>query len=75
MVQAINRLKVVSVEKKCVSKWLTEQLGVNTTTISKCCTNSSLLEICNLFRITGLLEVDIKDLLIRGLNNICCLKK
>ncbi|MCM1785438.1 transcriptional regulator, partial [Phocaeicola vulgatus] len=34
----LNRLKLVLVEKKKTNKWLSEELGVNTTTVSKWCT-------------------------------------
>ncbi len=61
----INRLKVVLIEKKRTSKWLAEQLGVNPTTISKWCTNSSQPDLGNLLRIADLLEVDIKELFVR----------
>jgi Helix-turn-helix. len=61
----INRLKVVLVEKKRTSKWLAEQLGVNPTTVSKWCTNSSQPDLGNLLRIADLLEVDIKELFVR----------
>ena len=37
----INRIKVVLVEKKRTSKWLSEQLGKDPATISKWCTNTS----------------------------------
>lgn len=36
----INRIKVVLVEKKKTNKWLSEQLGCATTTVSKWCTNA-----------------------------------
>lgn len=61
----INRIKVVLVEKKRTNKWLAEQLGVNPSTISKWCTNSSQLDLNSLLKIAGLLEVDIKELIIR----------
>lgn len=35
----INRIKLVLVEKKRTNKWLSEQLGVTTSTVSKGCTN------------------------------------
>ena len=35
----LNRLKVVLVEKQKTSKWLSEQLGVSTVTVSKWYTN------------------------------------
>lgn len=61
----INLIKVVLVEKKRTNKWLAEQLGVNPSTISKWCTNSSQLDLNSLLKIAGLLEVDIKELIIR----------
>ena len=65
IMEDINRLKVVLVEKKRTSKWLAEQLGVNPTTVSKWCTNSSQPDLGNLLRIADLLEVDIKELFVR----------
>ena len=61
----INRIKVVLVEKKRTNKWLAEQLGVNPTTDSKWCTNSSQPDLGNLLKIADLLGVDIKELLVR----------
>ena len=61
----INRIKVVLVEKKRTSKWLAEQMGVNPTTVSKWCTNSSQPDLASLLKIADLLEVDIKELFIR----------
>ena len=60
----INRIKLVLVEKKRTSKWLSEQLGVTPSTVSKWCTNSSQPDIGNLLKIAGLLEVDLKELLV-----------
>ena len=37
----VNRIKIVLVEKKRTNKWLSEQLGMNPSTISKWCTNTS----------------------------------
>lgn len=61
----INRIKVVLVEKKRTNKWLAEQLGVNPTTVSKWCTNSSQPDLGNILKIADLLGVDIKELLVR----------
>lgn len=61
----INRIKVVLVEQKRTSKWLSEQLGVAPSTVSKWCTNSSQPDISNLLKIADLLKVDIKELLVR----------
>lgn len=61
----INRLKVVLVEKKRTNKWLAEQLGVNPSTVSKWCTNSSQPDLSSLLKISDLLEVDLKELIVR----------
>lgn len=61
----INRIKVVLVEKKRTNKWLAEQLGVNPSTVSKWCTNSSRPDLNCLLKISDLLEVDIKELIVR----------
>ena len=65
IMEDINRIKVVLVEKKRTSKWLAEQLGVNPSTVSKWCTNSSQPDLSSLLKIADLLEVDIKELIIR----------
>ena len=54
----LNRLKVVLAEKKKTNKWLCEQLGVNPTTVSKWCTNSSQPSVSMVFRLMEVLEVD-----------------
>jgi transcriptional regulator with XRE-family HTH domain len=61
----VNRIKVVLVEKKRTSKWLAEQLSVNPSTVSKWCTNTSQPDVACLIKIAELLEVDIKELLIK----------
>ena len=61
----INRIKVALVEKKRTNKWLAEQLGVNPSTVSKWCTNSSQPDLNNLLRISDLLGVVIKELIVR----------
>ena len=61
----INRIKVVLVEKKRTNKWLAEQLGVNPSTVSKWCTNSSQPDLNSLLIISDLLGVDIKELIVR----------
>ena len=61
----INRIKVVLVEKKRTNKWLAEQLGVNPSTVSKWCTNSSQPDLSSLLKIADLLGVDIKELIVR----------
>ena len=61
----VNRIKLVLVEKKRTSKWLSEQMGVNPSTVSIWCTNTSQPDIASLLRIADLLEVDIKELIVR----------
>ena len=61
----INRIKLVLIEKKRTSKWLSEQMGVNPSTVSKWCTNISQPDIARLLKIADLLEVDIKELIVR----------
>ena len=59
----LNQLKIVLVKKMRTSKWLAEQLGVNQTTVSKWCTNTTQPDLQTLKRITELLEVNIQDLI------------
>jgi len=54
----LNLLKVVQVKKKNTNKWLCEQFGVYSTTISKWCTNSSWPSVSMVFRLMEVLEVD-----------------
>ena len=61
----INRIKLVLVEKKRTARWLSQQMGVNPSTVSKWCTNSSQPDVASLLKIADLLEVDIKELLVR----------
>ena len=59
----MNRLKVVLVEEEKSGKWLADQLGKSTCTISKWCSNTTLPDLQTLTRIAQLLKVDIRDLL------------
>ena len=61
----INRIKLVLFEKKRTNKWLAEEMGVNPTTVSKCCTNSSQPDLATILKIADLLEVDIRELFVR----------
>ena len=60
----INRIKVVLVEKKRTNKWLTKQLEKDPATVSKWCTNTSQPSLDTLLKISQILEVDIRELLI-----------
>ena len=59
----INRLKIVLVEKKKTSKWLSEQLKITPSTVSKWCTNTSQPDIGTLIKISKLLNISIEDLI------------
>ena len=61
----INRIKLVLVEKKRTARWLSQQMGVNPSTVSKWCTNASQPDVASLLKIADLLNVDIKELLVR----------
>jgi transcriptional regulator with XRE-family HTH domain len=58
----INRLKLLLVEKKKTSKWLSEQLEITPSTVSKWCTNTSQPDMETLARISKLLNVGVEDL-------------
>lgn len=61
---AINRIKVVLVEKQRTSKWLAEQLGKSENTISKWCSNKVQPSLENLIEIAKILDIDVRDLLV-----------
>lgn len=63
MADKINRLKVVLVEQEKSGKWLADQLGKSTCTVSKWCSNTTQPDLQTLNKIAQLLQVDIKDLL------------
>ena len=60
----INLLKLVLVEKRKTGKWLADQLGKSTCTVSKWCQNTTQPDLLTLEQIAQLLEVDIRDLLV-----------
>ena len=57
----LNRLKVVLVEKKKSSLWLSRQLGCAPTTVSKWCTNACQPPMETYLRIAKLLEVELAN--------------
>ena len=63
-----NRLKVVLVEQHKTGKWLAEELGKSTCTVSKWCNNVSQPDLKTLNDIAHALQVDVKDLIVS--NNI-----
>ena len=60
----LNRLKVVLVEQNKTGKWLAEQLGKSTATVSKWCQNAIQPDLQTLQNISKLLDVDIRDLIV-----------
>ena len=60
----INALKVVYVEKEKSGKWLVDQLGKSTCTVSKWCSNTTQPDLQTLDNISKLLNVSIRDLLL-----------
>ena len=61
----INRLKVVLVEQEKTGKWLADQLGKSTCTVSKWCSNTTQPDLKTLDKIAKLLDVNVKELLNR----------
>jgi transcriptional regulator with XRE-family HTH domain len=59
----LNRIKVVLVEQQKTGKWLAEQLGKSTCTVSKWCSNTIQPDLATLDKIATLLNVDIRELL------------
>ena len=62
--EIFNRIKIALVEKDKTGKWLAEQLGKSTCTVSKWCKNSIQPDIKTLNEIANLMDVDVKDLLV-----------
>jgi len=59
----LNRIKVVLAEKKRTNKWLAEQLGKNTATVSKWCTNTSQPDLYTLERVAEILDCAKRELI------------
>lgn len=60
----LNRIKAVLAEQEKTSKWLAEQVGKSACTVSKWCSNTVQPDLQTLSRISNLLEVNIKELLV-----------
>jgi transcriptional regulator with XRE-family HTH domain len=59
----LNRIKVVLVEQQKTGKWLAEQLGKSTCTVSKWCSNTIQPDLATLDKIATLLNVDRRELI------------
>ena len=64
----LNRIKVILVEQQKTGKWLAEQLGKSTCTVSKWCSNTNQPDLKTLNAIAEKLQVDVKDLIISNLS-------
>ena len=60
---SLNRIKLVLVEQEKTGKWLAEELGKSTCTVSKWCSNSAQPDLKTLDQIARVLNVTVKDLL------------
>lgn len=63
-IEALNRLKVVLVEKGKTSRWLSEQMGRNLGTVSRWMTNKVQPSVEQLYVIAKHLDVEVKELLV-----------
>ncbi len=59
-----NRLKAVFDDSGKTNKWLAEQLGKDPVTISKWCTNTTQPDLLTLTKISELLKINIRELLV-----------
>ena len=59
----MNRIKVTLVEKQKTNRWLAEQLGKSTCTVSKWCSNTIQPDLVTLDKIATLLNVDRRELI------------
>ena len=60
----LNRLIVVLVENQKTGKWLAEQLGKSSCTVSKWCSNTVQPDLKTLNDIADLLKLDVKELIV-----------
>lgn len=61
----INRIKAVLAEQNRTSKWLAGELDKDQATISKWCTNAYQPSLETLVKIAELLNVDVRDLIVK----------
>lgn len=60
----LNRIKGALADAGRTNKWLAEQLGKDPVTVSKWCTNTSQPDLQTLYKISKLLQIDIRELLV-----------
>ncbi len=59
----INRLKAVLIEQKKTGKWLAENLGKDTATVSRWCNNHTQPSVETFTRIAEILNIDVRELI------------
>lgn len=59
----INRLKAVLAEQNKTGRWLAENLGKDTATVSRWCNNHAQPSVETFTRIAELLDVDVRELI------------
>ena len=62
--QKSNRIKAVLAETEHTGKWLAEQLGKDPVTVSKWCTSTTQPDLQTLVKISEILQVNIRELLV-----------
>ena len=67
IMQNLNRIKIVLDEQNKTGKWLADQLGKSTCTVSKWCQNTIQPDLKTLNEIANFLKVDVKDLLVSNI--------
>ena len=66
----LNRLKAVLADSGITNKWLAEQLGKDPVTISKWCTNTTQPDLLTLSKISDLLQIGMRELIVNRNGNI-----
>ena len=66
--QARPQVKIVLAEKEKTGTWLSEQMGRNIGTVSRWMTNKVQPSVEQLYEISRLLDVDVKELLVSSKN-------
>lgn len=64
----LNRLKVVLVEHEKTGRWLANELGKSTCTVSKWCSNTVQPDLQTLNDIANLLNIEVSQLLVSNKN-------
>ena len=70
MMENLNRLKAVLADSGKTNKWLAEQLGKDPVTISKWCTNTTQPDLLTLSKISDLLQIGMRELIVNRNGNI-----